>query len=969
MIKRRTMMKGRLRLSYILILILFFTLTVAAPLIASDIFTKEEWVARYTSPGNDSDEAIAIAVDASGNVYVTGRSYCSVTDYDYATVKYDTNGNQLWVARYNGPESGWDSANAIAVDASGNVYVTGRSYDSVTDYDYATVKYDTNGNQLWVARYNGPESGWDGANVIAVDALGNIIVTGETEGDYATVKYDTNGNQLWVARYNGQESNWDSAKAIAFDSLGNIYVTGESYYNETDYDYATVKYDTYGNQLWVARYNGPERVWDSTRAIIVDSLGNIYVTGESGGDYATVKYDTNGNQLWAARYNGTESGNDSAWDITVDSLGNIYVTGESYYSGTDYDYATVKYDTNGNQLWAARYNGPGNSKDSASAITVDSLGNICVTGESYYNESDYDYATVKYDTNGNQLWVARYNGPGNSKDSASAIAVDSLGNIYVTGESYYNETDYDYATVKYDTNGNQLWVARYNGPGDSNDRAGAIAVNLLGNVYVTGESEGDYATVKYDTNGNQLWVKLYNGPGSGNDAAQAIAVDASGNVYVTGGSYGIETWDDYATVKYDTNGNQLWVNRYNGPGSGNDRASSMAVDSSGNVYVTGVSRGSGTGDDFATVKYDTNGNQLWVKLYNGPLGSNDEASAMAVDVWGSVYVTGESRGSGTGDDFATVKYDTNGNQLWVNRYNGTVSGWDSAKTIAVDTSGNVYVTGGSYSETGSDYATVKYDTNGNQLWVNRYNGPGSGVDQANAIVIDASANVYVTGGSYGEGTWYDYATVKYDTRGNLLWVNRYNGPGNDSDEARSITVDLSGNVYVTGRSIGSGTWDDYTTLKYGNLTEVEVTMELPGGWSMISLPVRPEVATVATLFSGAIVMYRYQKETGYLRVREGENLEVGMGYWILLDNSQSYVISGTEITEYSVAVEDEWYLIGGCTSPAHKMVTNGRIDVIYGYTQGIGYTRLLESELLKPGKGYWILFSKTTEGSEFTPST
>jgi hypothetical protein len=154
-----------------------------------------------------------------------------------------------------------------------------------------------------------------------------------------------------------------------------------------------------------------------------------------------------------------------------------------------------------------------------------------------------------------------------------------------------------------------------------------------------------------------------------------------------------------------------------------------------------------------------------------------------------------------------------------------------------------------------------------------------------------------------------------------------------------------------------------------NAFGVGIKMELPAGWSMISLPVSPEVATVTALFPEAVVVYRYQKGTGYVRVQAEENLEVGMGYWLLCDGPQSYVIMGTEITTYTMPMADGWYMIGGCSSSAEMMVTSGKIDVIYGYTQGIGYERLPESEPLEPGKGYWILLSHTSEGGEFTAST
>jgi len=134
-----------------------------------------------------------------------------------------------------------------------------------------------------------------------------------------------------------------------------------------------------------------------------------------------------------------------------------------------------------------------------------------------------------------ELWVQRYNGPGNWDDYTHAIAVDSIGNVYVTGSSYGSGTDLDYATVKYDSSGNQLWVQRYNGPGNGHDIPQGIAVDSNENAYVTGystgtESGGDYATVKYDSGGNQVWVQRYHGPGNGDDWAYAIAVDANGNV-------------------------------------------------------------------------------------------------------------------------------------------------------------------------------------------------------------------------------------------------------------------------------------------------------------------------------------------------------------------------------------------------------------------------------------------------------
>jgi hypothetical protein len=254
-------------------------------------------------------------------------------------------------------------------------------------------------------------------------------------------------------------------------------------------------------------------------------------------------------------------------------------------------------------------------------------------------------------------WVATYNG-----GAAQAIAVDDLGNVYVTGASG------GYVTIKYDSAGQQQWVARYSGP-LSSGQARAIAVDKSGNVYVTGESTGigtaeDYATVKYNSAGQQQWVARYNGPGNFTDAAYAIAIDGSGNVYVTGqsDSGGQGSNYDYATIKYNSDGQQQWLARYNGPGNDGDAAYAMAIDGSGNVYVTGVSVGSDTGADFATINYNSAGQQQWVTRYNGPVNGDDYGYAIALDNLGNVYVTESSRGPGTEFDYATVKYNSAGQQ-------------------------------------------------------------------------------------------------------------------------------------------------------------------------------------------------------------------------------------------------------------------------------------------------------------------
>jgi len=419
---------------------------------------QEGWVARYDGPDNYDDEGTAIAVDGSGNVYVTGFTFDATTDYDYTTIKYNSTGQRQWVARYDGTGSYIDRATAITVDGSGNVYVTGASTSGTGSLDYATIKYNSAGQQQWVAYYDGPGDLDDVPAAIAVDGSGNVYVTGTsydsvTALDYATIKYNAAGQPQWVRRYDGPATYDDDAAAIVVDGSGNVYVTGSSFGSGFNRDYATVKYSAAGLQQWVARYDGPARSDDGANAIAIDGTDNVYVAGYSYGsvglDYATIKYNPAGQQQWLRRYDGPLHSDDYATAIAIDNSGLVYVTGYSYGSNYNFDYATIKYDSAGQQQWVRRYDGAGSYDDIAKGIGVDGSGNIYVTGSSYGSGFNKDYATIKYDPAGQQQWTALYDGLGNSDDVANAISVDGTGNVYVTGTSYGAGTDRDYATIKY----------------------------------------------------------------------------------------------------------------------------------------------------------------------------------------------------------------------------------------------------------------------------------------------------------------------------------------------------------------------------------------------------------------------------------------------------------------------------------------------------------------------------------------
>src|SRR6266508_1147287 len=264
----------------------------------------------------------------------------------------------------------------------------------------------------------------------------------------------------------------------------------------------------------------------------------------------------------------------------------------------------------------------------------------------------------------------------------------------------------------------------------------------------------------------------------------------------------------------------IWAQRFDRQG-GDDWARWVVASPEGSqVFVTGKSYTSATGYDYLTIAYDAStGARLWVSRYDGPGDDYDEAWAAAVSPGGSrLFVTGDSIGAGTGSDYATVAYETQtGRQLWVRRYNGPANDYDQALSVAAAPGGSkVFVTGWSLgSRTNFDYASIAYEAqSGRQVWARRFNGTGDDFDQAVSVAVGpGGSNVYVTGGSYGTTGGRDFATVAYAaSSGAQLWVSRYSG---GSNAAQAVTASPDGSmVFVTG--------GDFETLAYDATTGAQL---------------------------------------------------------------------------------------------------------------------------------------------------
>ena len=398
-----------------------------------------------------------------------------------------------------------------------------------------------------------------------------------------------------------------------------------------------------------------------------------------------------------------------------------------------------------------------------SASTLDSQENLIVTSNAITAGQQANLLVMKYDKDGNLLWQDTYNGAINGKDYGIALTTDNSNNIYVAGASQTNSISSDYIIRKYDELGVLQWSSTYSGSGVYNAPT-AICVDNSGNVFVTGATfslgtQTDYATLKFDSNGVQQWVETYNYANL-YDVPAGIEVGATGNVYVTGASASSNNNYDYATVEYDAStGNQLNVSRVTAPGSGFDKATAMARDNTGNLYITGSAFETATNSyDIKTIKLNSSLVVQWIKTYD-KTGLEDAGTTIGMDNNGNVFVGGYVTTPNEGANFITLKYDPLGNLLWEMEYNcGEFSKEDKIVKLVVDDGGNVTVTGESENDSDKDILLLKYTEDGILILNKKYENVG--MDSPTDVKANANGDVYVTGKVY-DGTNTTNTSIKY----------------------------------------------------------------------------------------------------------------------------------------------------------------------------------------------------------------
>ncbi|HEY3053227.1 MAG TPA: SBBP repeat-containing protein [Thermoanaerobaculia bacterium] len=369
----------------------------------------------------------AVVVDPSGNVYLAGDAG------NYALVKYSPGGNLVWDRRLptNG-QCNFSPDADLAIDSQSNLIITHRKWsEAESGCICAMTKFDPNGNELW------SKTSPLGCDFVAIDGADGVNVFGKPGISFSTQKYSTDGTLQWAAYLAGNYASYTFG--IAAHTDGAVYLLTNGPQTDND-DIVLAKFSPSGTEEWAATYNGGTGADDWPGGIVLDSAGNAYVVGYSdtdgedgpnGHDIVTLKYSPNGQLVWSRRYTSGQTGYGSGdlyydpWPaaITLDTQGNVVVAGRSPGgTATKYDYAVIKYDPNGTELWSRRYNGPGNCDDQARDVVTSPAGNVYVVGVSVDSCPPNNAAS---------LYVAQY-------DSAGS----SIGQDRQPGQGYISSFDY-----------------------------------------------------------------------------------------------------------------------------------------------------------------------------------------------------------------------------------------------------------------------------------------------------------------------------------------------------------------------------------------------------------------------------------------------------------------------------------------------------------------------------------------------
>jgi hypothetical protein len=791
-------------------------------------------------------------------------------------LKYNAGGNLLWASYYNHRTNSNDGAQAITTDGNGNVYVTGYSKVRQNPNEYLTLKYSPSGQLLW-ARSCEVGGVSDAVPVaIATDAQGQVFVSGRP----LTIKYAADGSQVWASRSEGCQIRFEPSGGLILlgrytgnapgisrlDPQGTRILTGPSAY---------VVAQGPSNIFYVAFPAAGEKYED---CYYDDDLHKYICTTNVTTDFGLTKYLEVGSPDRPSINSPPQSqqlfpGENALFSVTATSLASMtfqwFFNGKTLAGATNQSLTIPSVSaTNVGGYSVAISNASGTVvspevrldlmlvpllltepadqfvvQGSTLAFSVTASGsaplsfqwrhnqmplprlstNLLVLENAAPSDAGYYEVVVSNPFGAITSRTARASVASHALKSSSVaasdfwesrpkIAHDSQGNTFLgaTARSA-NAGDADFYVAKLDVQGQPLWSRRLNGPLGTNDILADLAVDRHGNVYITGTTVDrwikpdlynptwiyfftDILTIKLDAAGNELWRRTFNGRSNSTDVALGMAIDSQGNVLIAG--YAYRTDQPYANyykdtdsvlLKYSPDGTLLWLDQaYQGNMAADWNGPGLALDRQDNIYVIG------SGGEFAIMKYNASGIQLWRRTYQpSPFGPHG-AAALALGVDGAVFLSGNNNFY----SYATAKYSLDGNPVWAvgPAHFGTLR-MDLSVGLAVDGEGSLYVLGKGGDNQVAKAAIIKYDAAGKAalLCVR------DDLERVVGIMIDRNGNLLCSGISRLVADRPQvFVMASYSTKGELLWEDHHFIPGRAARSLSNFDVDTSGTIHLAG---------------------------------------------------------------------------------------------------------------------------------------------------------------------------
>ncbi|MFO0494592.1 MAG: SBBP repeat-containing protein, partial [Flavobacteriia bacterium] len=646
-----------------------------------DAFGKLIWKYIYNNQnaGND-DVPVQISLDGEGNVLLVGSSDQMPgpkTNFNFITLKLDGSGNQLWLKSFDSSGEFDDVAIGLSVNTKNEVFVTGNT-DNGSDLDIVTLKYTSTGSLAWMKAFNKGKN--DRANSLCTDK-GSVYVVGSTENgkdlDYTILKYSFAGAEIWQngLTFNGAAKGNDEAIAVYTDNAGNLYVAGASDQDASvaqNLDFCVTKYNVNGTEQWTKTWGSSRDKDDRPSYIGATESGVLIIAGTS--------------------------------DINTDPLAKAG------------DFQAVGFNMSGIVQWQQSYSAS-DGFSQCSAAVIDNSGNILLCGKIREDQSKDKNVVLQFSEEGRFNWFKQQEPSGENTDKVNDLFLDESGNTYICGFTLTSEGQKDIFVQKTDPDGKTIWDFTHNGTDNGNDEALSLAVDLNGNVFVVGYSSekgnsDDVLTFKISRDGQLQWLETFDYiTVKGQDRGVALALDIEGNVYVTGTSdanLGSGISDDILVLKYNQKGILLWNKRYTGKAMGDDTPSGIAYLSGNRIAICGTTF-NGTDDDILLIAFNDAGILQWEKIHNGNIG-DDYCSEMTLDNGEKITLIGTSY-NGKDNDIVTIQFTSDGTQNWFNQYDSG-KGNDVGVALTSDVSRNIYITGTAQNGDQTDIVVRKMSDNG-----------------------------------------------------------------------------------------------------------------------------------------------------------------------------------------------------------------------------------------------------------------